>query len=392
MHYVVCSVGSIGDHFPFFKLAIDLKNNGHRVTCFTHPGFEGIVRNNGLEFVAQIPQPLTKLNKNFDSEENCLKLMETLVEPNIMPLYDWLEEHFIPGDTTIISSRMLVGARLACEKLGAPLHTFILTPYQFDHFLTQSPEVVNRVLAPVINGYRERLDLQPVEDLFSWLYSPDSVMAGFPAWFQEHQPHYPPQTTLIDFPYSEADPDNLKRLNGWLEAGEKPFLFSMNAHLEGSEKWFEVIEKVCAELGMRAILLTRQMQNPMTVTENLCKAPLLIVDALLPNLSGLAYLGGIGTFAEALRAGLPQLVMPLAKNQHNQISYIRDNGLGLILEAHNWDEPQLRAALKTLMEDSQIKKNCEKEALRYEGRESTIPDYVSFLEAFAAKHAPALSR
>ena len=394
MHYVFCSAGSVGDHFPYFRLAIALKSKGHRVSCFTHPGFRGMVEANGLEFVPQVPQPPSKLLTNFDSEATCLKLMDNLIEPNIMPLYNWLESNYIPGEMTVISSKILLGARLAQEKLGVPLITFELTPNQFNYFLTQRREKVNALLTHRIAPYREALNLPEFKDLFNWLPSPDAVMGGFPSWFWEKESHWPAQTRLIDFPF-ENNPEGKKGIpkgvRVFLDGGEKPFLFSMNCLMKNAGEHMQLIEEVCKKLGIRAIILTRNPGEGVVATENLYKAPMVIIPPLLPYISGIFYLGGIGTFSEALRGGLPQLVSHLARNQDPQIAFIKDRNLGLVLNQDQWTEANLTEALSKLTQDPEIAANCRSEAMRYHDKSSSIEEFLDYIETFAEKTAQPVS-
>src|SRR6202012_1799180 len=50
--------------------------------------------------------------------------------------------------------------------------------------------------------------------------------------------------------------------------------------------------------------------------------------ALLPRCAALVHHGGIGTTAEALRAGVPQVIVPLAFDQFDNAARVRALGAG----------------------------------------------------------------
>ena len=56
-------------------------------------------------------------------------------------------------------------------------------------------------------------------------------------------------------------------------------------------------------------------------------------DVLLPRVALLVHHGGIGTTAEALRAGVPQLVLPFAFDQFDNGRRVQQMGAGSVLPA-----------------------------------------------------------
>ena len=77
--------------------------------------------------------------------------------------------------------------------------------------------------------------------------------------------------------------------------------------------------------------------------------PYVPFSALLPRLSGLVHHGGIGTSAQALAAGIPQLVVPFAHDQFDNAARLRRLGVAVSLDsaapAADW-----RAAVRGLFD------------------------------------------
>ncbi len=71
-------------------------------------------------------------------------------------------------------------------------------------------------------------------------------------------------------------------------------------------------------------------------------------DALVPRLAALVHHGGIGTTAQAMRAGVPQLITPFAHDQFDNAARVERLGSHLI------DDAEVRAAcqrVQALMAD-----------------------------------------
>jgi rhamnosyltransferase subunit B len=71
---------------------------------------------------------------------------------------------------------------------------------------------------------------------------------------------------------------------------------------------------------------------------------------LLPHAAVLIHHGGIGTTAEALRAGTPQLVVPLAHDQFDNAARVTALGVGAALPAARLDEQRLVRRLGALLD------------------------------------------
>jgi UDP:flavonoid glycosyltransferase YjiC (YdhE family) len=71
--------------------------------------------------------------------------------------------------------------------------------------------------------------------------------------------------------------------------------------------------------------------------------------ACCPILPLLAHHGGIGTTAEALRAGTPQLIVPLAHDQFDNAARVTALGAGASLPASRLDAGRLERALAQVL-------------------------------------------
>jgi len=83
---------------------------------------------------------------------------------------------------------------------------------------------------------------------------------------------------------------------------------------------------------------------------------------LLPHVAALVHHGGIGTTAEALRAGTPQLVVPLAHDQFDNAARVRALGVGASLNAARLTARRLEKRLAEVVDNKDVNEACRKVA------------------------------
>ncbi len=98
-----------------------------------------------------------------------------------------------------------------------------------------------------------------------------------------------------------------------------------------------------------------------------------VVDAvaLLPTCAAVVHHGGAGTAFAAVVAGVPQLVLPHAGDQHANAAAVRRRGLGITADPHRVDIAAVRADLCQLLEDGGLRRAAGE--VRQEVREQPAP-------------------
>ncbi len=74
----------------------------------------------------------------------------------------------------------------------------------------------------------------------------------------------------------------------------------------------------------------------------------------MPHAAALVHHGGIGTTAQGLAAGLPQLVSPLAHDQFDNAARLQRLGVGRTLLPKAYQAPAVVEVLKTLLGSVEI--------------------------------------
>jgi UDP:flavonoid glycosyltransferase YjiC (YdhE family) len=176
-------------------------------------------------------------------------------------------------------------------------------------------------IRPVV-ALRTELGLPPGGNpLFEGQHSPSLVLALFSPIFAAKQRDFPPQTLVTGFPFYDAaeqraaDPDLLR----FLDDGDPPLLFTLGS----SAVWiagdfYRTSIDAAVALGKRALLLAGE--DAAALRARGLPAGVMAVDyaphsVVMPRALLSVHSGGIGTTAQALRAGRPMLVVPFAHDQ-----------------------------------------------------------------------------
>ncbi len=210
---------------------------------------------------------------------------------------------------------------------------------------------IDPVALPELNAARLELGLAPVAGLLAHMReTPDLSVALFPDWFGAPQPDWPRPMCMGDFalydPHPEAQlPAGLAQ---FLAAGPAPIVVTHGTANRQSAAIFTNALAAARQLNRRVVLLTAhrdQLPPELPATaywQNACS-----LSRLLPHAALLIHHGGIGTTAEALRAGTPQLVVPMAFDQF-------DNGARVAALVAGRSLPLARASVQALVSELEV--------------------------------------
>jgi UDP:flavonoid glycosyltransferase YjiC (YdhE family) len=136
-------------------------------------------------------------------------------------------------------------------------------------------------------------------------------------------------------------------------------------------EFFRRTVAACGAAGIRAMLVTNHpAQLPRELPEGIRAFPYIPFSRVLPRCAAIAFHGGIGTLAQAVKAAVPQLVVPNAHDQPDNGQRIERLGLGRMLAQRGYS---IRAAARVISEVSQsagIRARCLEFAPRVDSRTS----------------------
>lgn len=390
---IVIGLGSAGDVHPNVGLALALRERGHQVLLVAPSVFGSLAERTGLEFAGVLTDDeyyATIRDPNLWHPYLSFSVVaRRLIVPALRPVYEIIAKRMQPGRTVVAASGIAFGARVAHEKLGVPLATVHLQPlmlrsvitpgcFGFPDVLAHLPRplrklylravdrfIVDPLLSGETNALRAELGLPPVRRLFNgWINSPQLVIGFFTDWFAPPPPDWPPHVVLAGFPLWDegALRDPSPDLEEFLAAGEPPIVFTAGSAMMQAKRFFQVSAEVCRASGRRGLFLTQfPEQLPAPLPRGVRHFDYVPFSAVLPRAAAFVHHGGIGTTAQALAAGVPQLVVPLAHDQPDNALRIRRLGAGDFLLPRAYTAGNVAKHLARLMTPA-VQENCRRRA------------------------------
>jgi len=378
-------VGSAGDVHPFTGLGKALHKRGHEVTILTAGKFQKTVEDAGLRFVATgTAEEFDEATENPDlwhPRKGIMVVMQTITE-HLRRLYDLIAQHDQPGRTLMVCHPLAFSARVYEDKHDTPSVTIHLAPSSIrTHHMIPAfapgksvsnlpmwlkniawwlvdHRMFDRFLEKDLNRLRAELDLPPVSRAFAgWINSPNKIIGLFPEWFGPVQPDWPRQLSLTGFPrYDEADQHDLDpALCAWLDTNDKPIAIapgSANAH--GDDFVREAIDAI-GRLNKRALVLTRYPQIlPDPLPDHAMHVDYAPFSEVFPQCAAVIHHGGIGTCAQGLAAGVPQLIMPMGFDQPDNVTRLMQLGVGDGIVRSKFKATRVADTLSRLLNDNRV--------------------------------------
>jgi rhamnosyltransferase subunit B len=216
-----------------------------------------------------------------------------------------------------------------------PLPVPRATPAGLRHWAWRQVDahLLDPVALPGLNAHRAAAGLAPVTGFVDHVQTAAPLsLALFPAWFAATQPDWPQPLLQVGFPLYDppADrpwPDAVESL---LTHGPAPIVVTAGTGRRFAAPVFAAASEAAQRLGRPLVALTAYRdQLPPVLPPGMAWAPSARLDRLLPRAATLVHHGGIGTTAQALRAGVAQLVVPSAYDQFDNAARVERLGVGL---------------------------------------------------------------
>lgn len=389
------TLGSAGDVHPMIALGLALRARMHRVTIVTNPLFKSLIERHGLEFLpvgtiadayAAIADPdLWHPRKGF------AVVARRVIVPAIAEIYRLIKTH-ADADTVVAASAIALGARVAQEKLGVPTATVHLQPIIIRSLLDQGFAgtfrisasqpmwlrralfrladwaVIDRELKRPLNAFRATLGLARVDRVLRhWVHSPQCVIGFFPEWFAAPQTDWPAHTHLVGFPLWDGDDTagSAAQAEEFFNAGEPPVIFTPGSAGSTMHQYFLESVDAAHRLGVRAMLVTNfPEQLPRALPCGVKAFGYLPFSQVLRRAALLVYHGGIGTLAQAINAGIPQLVVPNGHDQFDNAWRIEQLRLGRSIPQQRYRSDRAAEAIRAILGDGALKQRAREYAAR----------------------------
>jgi rhamnosyltransferase subunit B len=412
VHYICSTFGSAGDVFPLLGLALELRRRGHEVTFATNEHFRKVIESYGLPYEPLGTEEDFKTciqNPDLWHPKRAFRHVLQSLQPALKRQYDIHAERSRAGQVISITNCFGFGALMAQEKLGLPVITLHLQPAALwsDRQPPTLPGLfgprwlksllycfaeryfIDPVVCPFLNQWRHELGLPPVRKITRWWNSRFGLLCMFPDWYCPQPDDWPSGLMQTDFPLwnHKAAESLAPEVEIFLARGEPPIVFTPgSANLHG-QQFFTSAVHACQTLGRRGILLTEFAEHlPAQLPDTVAHFNYIPLDLLLQKAAAFVHHGGIGSTSQAMLAGIPQFLMPLAHDQFDNAARIKRLRIGDSIPSHKFTGPRLTKSLHRLLGSATITNECRNVAVRLAKRDG-ISRSVDEIEARVVRSA-----
>ena len=195
----------------------------------------------------------------------------------------------------------------------------------------------------------------------------DIVLAPFSQVLGRPQADWPARTAQTGFAFFDQPDDELQdqstaQIDQFLASGPPPIVFSLGSTGVYTAGDFYIQAWQAAQmLGQRALLMVgpdEQVQIPQNTGSQCLIVKYAPHVRVFPRASIVVHHGGVNTTGQALRAGRPQLVVPLAHDQFDNAARIVRSGCGLTLPKSQFTAAKSVGLLKQLLANDSIARHA----------------------------------
>jgi len=340
---ILCTVGTRGDFRPFEAIARDLVAHGHRVVLLSNENWRAAGLATGAEFIAIADEDPPQ------SDRDDRQFFIRNIMPSFRRSYDVVEAELKRGTNPLLVSRSnMLGMDCAAEKYGLEMIRLCLQPCAIKSFdrppwpwsdlasgrlrwlyrLAIRPavhlmETVGRY-RKLTNGFRRSVGLQPrYSD--AWHDSRDLNIVLCPGWFSMPGADWPTRYVCVgfpDLPAGDVDPEMTAFVDRY-----RPAIFTPGTGVTDVMAFFDKAAEACRQLALPAVFLSPFLK-PLPDRPDILVRDFVDLGAILPRARMLIHHGGIGTTGQALRAGIPQVIVPDRFDQPDNAMRVVQLGLG----------------------------------------------------------------
>ena len=389
MRIVLSNIGTYGDIHPLIAVALELKRRGHTPIMALPEVYRPKIEPLGIEFHPIRPD-IDPANTHliamiYDVNKGTETGLREFLFPSLRDTYnDLLDAATKPvrADLLLIGELNYAGPIVA-EVTGIPWASYVLAPISF--FSAFDPPVlpmyprlaradktvpgmgrairrlarfVSRKWPQPIYDLRRELGLaRGPNPLFDAKHSPYLVLALFSHLLGHEQRDWPPNTLITGFCFYDAENGNAElppNLKAFLQSGPPPLVFTLgSAAVLAAGRFYEHSARAATKLGMRAVLLIGNdpRNKPRhALPDSICVAEYAPYSSVFPHAALIIHQGGVGTTAQCLKAGRPQLIMPYSHDQPDNARRMRRLKVSRTIFRKDYMPTRVARKIRTMLE------------------------------------------
>ena len=390
---ISAAYGTLGDVAPMLALAQALLAAGSEVTFITDAYFlsrcaalsASGARIETMGTAAEYEQLLFDVGQR-SKPQDIVQVWLSRLDTHYALLEKLLDEALLRGEKpTFVAHTLDLAVRVLEEKRGVKACTVLLQPWmlrstgsqptQFDELSIPAwwptgvkalayrlaDWAIDTAFAPKLNAFRLKLGLKSrVTRVYNTWYQCAGPLIGlWPEWLATDVPagDWPHRLRLCGFPLATAEPTPLPD-SRWdficaaRDAKEPVVVVTLGTSPPPfAQRFFATAVAACACIGAKAVLIcgVDTLLPPAPRPAHVFCCSFVPFDSMLRYANVFLSSGGFGGASQAMRAGVPQVVIPGKFDRTHNAHIVERLSVGVRLPTHAVSQRRLAAALKRAM-------------------------------------------
>ena len=345
MRVIICALGSSGDVYPCIEIGAILKERNHDVHILTNEYFKDYVESRNLSFSAVGSKGdfirSVRDSQLWEKKTSLIKISAYMANYQVGMFHSI--ERLVNDNCVIIHSLWVFSAKVVSEKYSLKRFPISLTnanlklcPGKFISWLESKlgtslnlkaelfrRRLVSPLLQEVIASIRKAESLPDDKNIYTDLVDRRlKPIILYEPWFYEKKPQHGFYMGFLLNKNREFD--HAPIINRFVD--KKTVIFFTSWALSDEAGINHVLSSLKDE-GLKCVLVTPTLDS-IHVEENVIRTPYLNMDSIKGCLFAIHH-GGIGTSAQLLKNGIPQLIYPKAFDQFENASSLERIGCGV---------------------------------------------------------------
>jgi rhamnosyltransferase subunit B len=363
-------------------LALELQRRGHVPVIATSEYYGEKITSSGVAFQAIRPN-LTPEDKDLlravmDERGGPEHVIRRLMVPAVREMYADLMDA-VRGADLLLSAELVFAADTVAEMTRIPWVVATLAPLSFmsrydPPILIQAPwlariaEFSKPLYASLVrlSQWGIRHWTEPVRQMrrdlgltagpggiFGPREKASAILAMFSPLVGAPQPDWPAHARVTGFAFYDRHEPMPAALQAFLDADEPPVVFTLgSAAVFDPGEFYDASAAAARSIGRRAVLLVGpDAPSAPPPDHQIAVAPYAPFSELFPRAAAIVHQAGIGTTAQALRAGKPMLIVPFSHDQPDNAARMVRLGVAKVIGRRHYSAATATEALRGLVDD-----------------------------------------
>ncbi len=384
------ALGTKGDVHPLIGVAAEFVRCGFKVTFLSNEYFKSAIEEQNVCFVptGSVEQYLRGNNPEaWLPNSNNMDNFEYYHAPSFEPAFTYVTRVYASNSNLLVVSHTSNnGAAVAATTLGIPLVNFTISPNAIFSFINPPapfcwrypswyPKFLKRHLLKRVHKesfnkfYGGSATLEYIETrkrlgvplAYNSACKPILQLCFFPEWFGMREKDWPDDLKLVGFPlFDSVNTLARKQIDDFISVHGSPIVFAAGTGITEAADFFKEGRAICEQLNIPGLFIGGAASRHFLAGSSFCTAiDYIDFNYALPKCLLIVHHGGIGTLAQAIKAGIPQIIRPLLYDQPDNGLRIEKLSLGYSIVPSLFSAEKVAPLIKSLIDYRPFNKKLE---------------------------------